>query len=469
VTSDHSDSEAGRGSASAADDTAGRNELLPGERKALPFRQSVPALSTSTTVGTHSLRSQRNILIGVERPSGDDDCGWTPDRYSEPISVTKTRKTQNDTHDCKIRKLDSAAPVTIQQTGDAKHKPHEDKRHESNLSGRHHSKPHQAVTATSFDGASSTSNSLFIRNRIGTSQGDRLGATMQIDKRPAKCSAVSTMERSMPDFDYSHLTRELRALVIEDIKREPNKYHPDDVQRVYNDSWFVERYLLRNKLDVRSAHQMISKALEFRNSPVNQITEFPHEFYKIGAIFVYEPDRKGNIPVWMRICVNQKIPLVQQFTKSFLFRVIEEADRRAGGKGIALCFDLQNAGIQNVDMDLLFFVITTLVNYFPKGLSYMLVHELPWVLRSFWVVAKQWLADDHKDLVKFSDSRTIYEYFEEQNLPDFVGGTCKRDYRTVPDNSITLTQAAKRWNLNEEECFKIRRKFAEHLPDEPAH
>lgn len=288
----------------------------------------------------------------------------------------------------------------------------------------------------------------------------------QIDKNPVKCSAVSTMERSIPDFDYSHLTRELRQLVIDDIKADPSRYNQEDVQKVYEDDWFIARYLLRVKLDVKSAHTMLNKALEFRNSPAISITEFPEEFYKIGAIFAYEPDRKGNIPVWLRIRVNQKIPIVQQFTKSFLFRTIEHADRLANGKGIALCFDLQGAGINNVDMDMLFFIITTLVNYFPKGLSYMLVHELPWFLRSFWHVAKKWLSEDHKDLVKFSDSHSIYEYFAEENLPDFMGGTCKRDYRAVPETSITLSQAAKRWNLNEEELIKIRRKFAEHLPQD---
>lgn len=289
-----------------------------------------------------------------------------------------------------------------------------------------------------------------------------------IDKNPVKCSAVCTMERSMPDFDYSHLTRELRQLVIEDIQQNPGRFCKEDIQKVYTDNWFIERYLLRMKLDVKSAHAMLRKALEFRNSPVISIREFPHEFYRIGAIFSYEPDRKGNIPVWMRIRVNQKIPLVQQFTKSFLFRVIEEADKRANGRGIVLCFDLQGAGMNNVDMDLLFFVITTLVNYFPKGLSYMLVHELPWFLRSIWMIAKQWLSEDHKDLVKFSDSQTIYEYFAEENLPDFMGGTCKRDYRTIPETSVTLSQAAKRWNLNEDECYKIRQKFAEHLPPDDA-
>lgn len=293
-------------------------------------------------------------------------------------------------------------------------------------------------------------------------------AVTEIDKNPKKCSAVSTMERSMPDFDYSHLVRELRQLIIKDIKKNPEKFSKSDIQKVYNDNWFIARYLLRMKLDVKQSYQMLYKALEFRNSPVISVEAFPEEFYKIGALFVYEPDRKGNIPVWMRIRMNQKIPLVQRFLKAFLFQIIEQADKKAKGKGIVLVFDLQGVGINNIDMDLLFFVITTLVNYFPKGLSYMLVHELPWFLRSVWHVAKQWLSEDHKDLVKFSDSHTIYEYFKEENLPDFIGGTCKRDYRAIADNCITIAQAAKRWNLNEEECYSIKKKFANFLPPEDA-
>lgn len=288
----------------------------------------------------------------------------------------------------------------------------------------------------------------------------------KLDKNPVKCSAIATMERSMPDFDYSHLVQELKELILKDIEEDPSHFSSEDIEKVYKDEWFVARYLLRMKLDVKSAHQMLKNAMKFRNSPVISIKEFPQDFYRIGAIFHYMPDRKGNIPVFIRCKLNQKMPIVTDFLKAFLFRIIEDADKKAKGKGIALVFDLQGAGINNMDMDLLYFVTTTLVNYFPKGLSYMLVHELPWVLRSFWLVAKQWLAEDHKDLVKFSDSHTIYEYFTEDNLPDFMGGTCKKDYRSVPNNSITTSEAAKRWNLDEDEVYKIKEKFAKFLPQE---
>lgn len=289
-----------------------------------------------------------------------------------------------------------------------------------------------------------------------------------IDKNPKKCSAVSTMERAMPDFDYSHLVKELEQLIKADIENTPEKFDPKDIENVKQNRWTVERYLLRTKLDVMAAHKMMKASFEFKNQPMINICEFPVEFYSVGAVFTYEPDRKGNIPVYIRVKVNQKIPIVQEFLKAFLFRIIEKADIEANGKGIIVIFDLQDAGISNVDMDLLFFLISSLVNYFPKGLSYMLVHQLSWILRSVWRIARQWLSDDHKDLIKFSDSQSIYEYIEEKNLPDFMGGSCQRDYRAVPKNSITITQAAKRWNLDEEELLKIRKKYAQFLPNEQA-
>lgn len=127
-------------------------------------------------------------------------------------------------------------------------------------------------------------------------------------------------------------------------------------------------------------------------------------------------------------------------------------------------FDCSGGGLANADMDLLRFLVSSLINYFPKGLSYILVHELPWILKPFWHIAKAWIAEEHRQLIKFSDSRTVYEYVDRENLPDFMGGTCKRDYRAVPENCITLAQAAKLWGIEQDVVKRILLKFAEHLP-----
>lgn len=117
-------------------------------------------------------------------------------------------------------------------------------------------------------------------------------------------------------------------------------------------------------------------------------------------------------------------------------------------------------------MDMLLFLIHTLVNYFPKGMSYLLVHELPWILKPFWHIAKAWLAEEHRELIKFSNSRTIYEYVNKEKLPDFMGGTCEKSYTTPPDDCTTLEQATKLWGIEPEVAKKILLKFAQYLPPE---
>lgn len=133
---------------------------------------------------------------------------------------------------------------------------------------------------------------------------------------------------------------------------------------------------------------------------------------------------------------------------------------------MSIVFDCTGGGLVNADMDMLMFIFTTLNNYFPKGLSYLLVHELPWILKPFWHIAKAWIPEDKRELIKFSDSRTIFEYVDRENLPDFMGGTCERDYRAAPENCTTLEQAVKLWGIEKSVAKKTLLKFAQFLPPE---
>lgn len=74
------------------------------------------------------------------------------------------------------------------------------------------------------------------------------------------------------------------------------------------------------------------------------------------------------------------------------------------------------------------------------------------------------MADEHRQLVKFSDSQSIYEYVEAEKLPDFMGGTCKKDYTAPPENCTTLEEAAKLWGVERRTVRKILMRFSEYLP-----
>lgn len=282
-----------------------------------------------------------------------------------------------------------------------------------------------------------------------------------------KCSAVHSLERDMPDFDYSHLVEELRQRVLQENEQYPGLFSHGDIEKAKTNDWFVARFLLRQKLDVDQAFDMMRRALRFRHESLAtsiRRQDFPAEFYQVGGLFGYEPDRKGNRMLYIRVKIHKKIPEISAVLQAYLYYNIQRLDEEADGKGISIVIDCTGGGLPNADMDMLMFLVTTLVNYFPKGLSYLLVHNLPWILKPFWHIAKAWISEEHRQLIKFSNSRTIYEYVDKENLPDFMGGECKCDYKAVPENCTSLEEAAKLWGIEHDVIKRILLKFEEYLP-----
>lgn len=129
--------------------------------------------------------------------------------------------------------------------------------------------------------------------------------------------------------------------------------------------------------------------------------------------------------------------------------------------------DCSGGGLANADMDTLLFIINTLKSYFPKGLSYFLVHEMPWILKPFWHIAKALISEEHRQLIKFSDSRNVNEFIDEDQLPDFMGGlVAENNYKRVPDDCVRLEQAAKLWGIERRLIARVLDKFRDHLPAE---
>lgn len=156
------------------------------------------------------------------------------------------------------------------------------------------------------------------------------------EEAAVKCSAVHTLERDMPDFDYSHLVQELKTLMLKDIEANPGIYSQEDIDKCRHDEWHIARFLLRNKLQVPDALDMMRKAMRFNHeSLANQLRpeDFPAEFYQLGGIFGYEPDRKGNKMLYLRVALHKKTPEINLIVQAFIYHNIKRLDEEANGKG----------------------------------------------------------------------------------------------------------------------------------------
>lgn len=151
-----------------------------------------------------------------------------------------------------------------------------------------------------------------------------------------KCSAIHSLERDMPDFDYSHLIDELRDRILKHNEENVGLYSHADIEKCKTDRWFVARFLLRHKLDIDAAFTMLKKALRYKNESLASSIkrqDFPAEFFKASGLFPYEEDRKGNKMLYIRVRVHRKIHEINLVLQSFLQHNINYCDELANGRG----------------------------------------------------------------------------------------------------------------------------------------
>lgn len=266
------------------------------------------------------------------------------------------------------------------------------------------------------------------------------------------------------------LIEETRRLLRERFaKQNPNDFYQHDYERMLTDDWTVTRFLLRRRMDPKRTAKLMEECGLFRKTykmSEVKLWEFPIEFHQVGGLFRYEPDKVGNITVYMRTRMYRRVPELSDVFKAFVLCVLEEADCANDGRGVAVIFDLTGCGLQNVDLSFLSWLLSSFRNYCPKGVSYIMVYNLPWFLNATAKLAMSWLSSSNRRALRFVHGKEIENFIEPENLPDYLGGTCKKDYKAIPDGSKLAVEVCDRLDMSKEQALKIRDMFTQYLPDE---
>lgn len=68
--------------------------------------------------------------------------------------------------------------------------------------------------------------------------------------------------------------------------------------------------------------------------------------------------------------------------------------------------------------------------------NYVLVYDLPWLLSAVQKMIFAMIPEESKKQIKFSDKKNIHRIIPKSNLPDYMGGRCKVDYKKVPPDCL---------------------------------
>lgn len=245
-------------------------------------------------------------------------------------------------------------------------------------------------------------------------------------------------------------------------------YDDADVHLV-SDDWYLKRFLLANNRNVEAAFKMLDDTMRWRNDMyISQIRDyhFPCEFYKIGGLFPYLPDKKGNLVVYMRVKMHHKCAELDEPIKGFLVHTFNKAEKLCKGQGFALVFDLTGLSYSNVDLPFLSFLITFGGKHFPGSLVYILVYNLPWLFSAMQKVVFAMLPEEATGIIKFAKGDQIFNYIDAENVPDYIpGGECKRNFRSVAPGSKPILDLVTAYGYTQETYDRLYPEFKKDLDE----
>ena len=201
------------------------------------------------------------------------------------------------------------------------------------------------------------------------------------------------IENQKPSCDEIAKVRENTAEIFEKYGHE--NYCEVDISKLQQDEvveqfWLHTYWLSGEQID--ETVDMIERTFKWRKEfGVNMIRKesFSEKLLNTGAMFVRkEHDNCGFKILVMCVRKHFKSTDSTEEMKKVIVSFLEEIRKDNFSQRATLIFDCSGAGLKNVDMDMIKFLINIFQNYYPNMLGKILVYDLPWILNPVFTVIK---------------------------------------------------------------------------------
>ncbi|XP_037085648.1 motile sperm domain-containing protein 2-like [Pollicipes pollicipes] len=163
-----------------------------------------------------------------------------------------------------------------------------------------------------------------------------------------------------------------------------DKVDPRDARRAKTDPLWCKRFLSHGDLDMDKALNFMIDAVKFRKEMcANDISlaTVDNTLFSKGVMCTHGQDKKGCRIAIFNARFHERVSGARfEDVKKFLVFWIEKVDREEKGKRISLFFDMGNAGMSNVDIPFISYLVNLFKFYYPDMLNNIMVFELPFIM-----------------------------------------------------------------------------------------
>ncbi|XP_013140028.1 PREDICTED: motile sperm domain-containing protein 2-like [Papilio polytes] len=248
------------------------------------------------------------------------------------------------------------------------------------------------------------------------------------------------------------------------VPNPPGEFDTKDIERV-KDNKYMNRVIEHCEGNVELGLKMLWSTLMWRkNNNINNIKNIVNmEYVREGIFYPRGRDIDGCLIFILKWKLyNKGIKKVDDL-KNVIVYWLERLEREESGKPITVFFDLEGCGINNIEVEVVAYMITLLKNYYPKFVNYIIIYQMPWIMTAGYRVVKGLLPtraierlrvinkDKIKDLIPINQALKCYggtdgyefEFIPERNNGNkrvtFVDNVILTDIQINPNDYLTFT------------------------------
>ena len=170
-------------------------------------------------------------------------------------------------------------------------------------------------------------------------------------------------------------------------------------------------------------------------------------------------DKDGRTVVWARFGRYYKSCLTD-LIKQYAVYQFEKCDSQTSNQGWAIVIDGTGIGLSNVDMDFSNFLTDVLQTHYPRGLKYIAVVDLPFILNATAKLILSFMNEELKSTVKFITKDELTQYLDSSHIPVHLKGSYDKQIAYMPSGAKPLEQIG---GFTAEQIKKIRSIFEDEL------
>ena len=218
-------------------------------------------------------------------------------------------------------------------------------------------------------------------------------------------------------------------------KEAPDIFDDRDLNKLMTDNFYVGRFWIHaffipgNRIE--NTVNLVFSAFKWRKEfGVNDISEedLDPELLDKGSLYYHNRDKMGCKLLVFSIRKHSRDARKVEGMKKMLIYILEKLDSEEAGKRITIIFDSEAAGLGNMDLELVKFLIHVLINFYPNFVNKILVFEMPWILNTAWKMIKSLLPPPAVARIKFVNKANIKNLISVSQLPLAWGGEDDWEY-----------------------------------------